>query len=151
MLKGYIGPFTWDVRRLVASVNIITYSKAYSDEKIAKIISCLVRSYLTQIHEYCNSPEQHHIGITSDNTTGPVNKLLKESRLGSKEAHLDTMTVVENFERKFIRSKTITDVDNQLRHQLILAFHDYVRTIPESKKESSWSYKVEKIIHFYYI
>ncbi|UJR21599.1 hypothetical protein I4U23_024681 [Adineta vaga] len=144
--EGYIGPFTWDIKRLVTSINLITYSKAYSDEKIVKIISCLVRAYITQIYEYCNSPEEHHMAITSENTRGPVNQLLKESRLGSKEAHLDKMTVVENFERKFIRSKNMKDVDDQLRHQIILAFQDYIRTIPESKKESSWSYKVKDII-----
>jgi len=81
--------------------------------------------------------------ITSENTKGSINKLLKQSRLGSKETHLDTMTVIENFERKFIRSKNIKDVDDQLHHQIILAFQDYLRTIPECKKESSWSYKVK--------
>src|SRR4051812_45762275 len=103
---GYFGPFTWDFKSLITSINLITNSKAYSDEKIIKILNCLVRSYLKQIYEYCNSSKQHHIAISSENTKkGPVNKLLKESRLGSKEAHLDTMTIVENFERKFIRSK----------------------------------------------
>jgi hypothetical protein len=82
--------------------------------------------------------------ITSENTRGPVNKLLKESRLGSKEAFLDTITTVDNFERKFTRSKTVKDVDNQLQHQILLAFQDYERTIPENKKEASWSYKVKR-------
>jgi len=123
-------------------MNLITYSKAYNDEKIAKILNCLVRSYLKQIYEYCNSSKQHYMAITSENTQGSINKLLKESRLGSKEAHLGTMTVVENFERKFIRSKNMKDVDDQLHHQIVLAFQDYVRTIPDSKKESAWSYKV---------
>ncbi|CAF1341441.1 unnamed protein product [Rotaria sordida] len=144
--EGYIGPFTWDVKRLVASINLITYSKAYSDEKIAQLIRCLVSSYLKQIYEYCNSREQHHMAITSENTHGPVNKLLKESRLGSREAHLDTMTVVENFERKFIRSKNAKDVDEQLRYQILQAFQDYLKTIPESKKEKPWSYRVKDIV-----
>ena len=130
------------MKRLVASVNLITFSKAYSDEKITHIIGCLVRAYLNQIYEYCNSSKQRHVGITTENTEGPVNILLKESRLGSKEEHLDKMTVVENYERKFIRSKTMKDVDPQLRHQIALAFQDYLRTIPESKKDTPWPYKV---------
>lgn len=141
-----MGPFTWDIKRLVASLNIITYSKAYSDEKIAKIISCVVRSYLQQVYEYCHASKNHHMAITSENTEGPVNKLLKESRLGSKEAHLDKMTIVENFERKFIRSKDMKDIDDQTRHQIILAFQEYLRTIPENKKESSLTYKIKDII-----
>lgn len=68
--------------------------------------------------------------------------------MGSKEAHLDTMTTVENYERKFIRSKTVTDVDDQLRHQLLLAFQEYLKTIPDYKKESSTSYQVESQLFF---
>ncbi|CAF2406550.1 unnamed protein product [Rotaria sp. Silwood2] len=144
--EGYIGPFTWDIKRLVASINLITYSKAYSDEKIAKIIRCLVSSYLRQIYEYCDSPEQHSIAITSENTRGTVNKLLKESRLGSTEEYLNTMTTIENFERKFIRSKTAKDVDDQLRHQILTAFQEYQQTIPPSKKQTKWSYAVKDIV-----
>ena len=130
-------------------MNLIAYSKAFSDEKIAQIIRCLVRSYLEQVYEYCNSPKQRHVGITSENTEGAVNILLKESRLGSKEAHLDRMTLVENYERRFIRSKTVKDVDAQLRHQITLAFQEYLRTIPESKKDSSWPHKVNAVESFF--
>jgi uncharacterized protein (DUF2252 family) len=64
--------------------------------------------------------------------------------LGSKETHLDTMTTIENYERRFIRSNITSDVDDQLRHQLLLAFQEYVRTIPEHKKEATWSYRVKQ-------
>ena len=137
-----MGPFIWDVKRLVASINLIMYSKAFSDEKIAKIIGFLVQSYLMQIHALCRAHDSSHVSITSENTRGSVNKLLKESRLGSKEAHLDTMTVVENYERKFLRSDTMRDVDDQLRHDVLLAYQDYLRTIPESKRGDGRSYQV---------
>ena len=145
-IQGYIGPFTWDIKRLVTSINLITYSKAYSDEKIAKILCCVIRAYLKQIYEYCNSPEEHHMAITAANTRGPVNNLLKESRLGSKEDHLNKMTIVENFERKFIRSKNTKDVDEQLAHQIVKAFQDYVRTRPDNKKQATSSYKIKDIV-----
>ena len=73
-----------------------------------------------------------------------MNTLLKQTRLASKEANLNTMTTIENYERKFIRSDIIKDVDDQLRHQLLLAYQEYLRTIPEIKKEASWSYQVER-------
>jgi hypothetical protein len=123
-------------------LNLISFSKAYCDAKIEKIITCVVRSYLAQVYECCNSPNQRHVMLTSENTQGSVNKLLKETRLGSKETNLDTMTVIENYERKLKRSDTIKDVDDQTRHQLLLAFQEYERTIPNYKKEASWSYKV---------
>jgi hypothetical protein len=82
------------------------------------------------------------MAITSANTRGPVNNLLKESRLGSKEENLDKTTVVENFERKFIRSKGTKDVDDQLCNQILQAFQDYLKTVPDNKIEPSSSYKV---------
>jgi len=75
---------------------------------------------------------------------------LKETRLRSREANLNTMTTIENYERRFIRSDVINDVDDQLRHQLLLAYQEYLRTIPEKKKEASWSYQVKRKIHFFF-
>ena len=135
-LQGYIGPFTWDVKRLLASINIIAYRKAFSDEKIARVLECLLRAYLDQIDVYCRSNDSYYMAITSENTEGAVNKLLKESRLGSKEAHLNSMTTIENYERKFCRSKTVKDVDDQTREQVLAAFDRYVQTIPEHEKKS---------------
>lgn len=107
---------------------------------------------MKQIYEYCHESEGHHKAITSDNTQGPVKKLLLESRLGSKETHLNTMTMIENFERKFIRSKNAKDVDDQLHRQIIKAFEDYLKTIPENKKELTWSYKVNtNFMNFFFL
>ncbi|CAF0805197.1 unnamed protein product [Adineta ricciae] len=144
--EGYIGPFTWDIKRLLASLNLIMFAKAYCDAKIEKILETVVRSYLKQIYGYCDTPEQHLVPITHENTEGPVNILIKESRLGSKEDHLNTMTYIEDYQRKFIRSKIVKDVDDTLRHQILLAFQDYVRTIPESKRESTMTYRVKDIV-----
>lgn len=134
------------MKRLVASVNLIAYRKAFSDEKIVKVIECLLRAYLAQIDEFCRSPDLHYVAITSDNTRGPVNKLLKESRLGSKEDHLNQMTVIENYERKFHRSNAMKDIDDQTRDQVLSAFENYLRTIPEHKKSRSDAYQVKDIV-----
>ena len=130
------------MKRLVASVNLIAFSKAYSDEKIASIVRSLVTAYVAQINEFCQASDSPFTALTSANTTGPVNKLLKEARLGSKEARLNKITVVENYERKFIRSSTAKDVDDQLRHEILFAFQEYLRTIPESKKQQASAYQV---------
>ena len=127
---------------MVASINLIAYSKAYSDAKIEKMITDLVRAYVAEIHQCCKESEKNLLPISSENTRGPVNHLLKESRLGSKEAHLNKMTVIENYERRFIRSDVVKDVDDELRHELLVAFQEYVRTIPESKREGTASYQV---------
>lgn len=128
---------------MVASINLIAYSKAFCDEKIEKILAVLLRAYVTEIHHYCEAPEKELIPLSSENTQGAVNMLIKQSRLGSKEANLSKMTTVENFERKFIRSDTVKDVDDLMRHKLLLAFQKYVETIPQNKKQSPTTFQVE--------
>ncbi len=56
------------------------------------------------------------------------------------------MTFIENYERKFKRTEIVKDVDNKLYEQLLVAFNEYVRTIPEHKKEKSMAYKVKDIV-----
>lgn len=130
---------------MLVSLNLIAFSKAFCDKKIEKILDCVLRSYLKEIYAYCQSPEKRYEPICSENTTGHVNLLLKESRLGSNEENLDKMTYIENYERKFIRSNTITDVDDVTRHQILVAFQEYIQTIPTSKKEANWAFKVKLI------
>ena len=40
-------------------------------------------------------------------------------RVKSHAAHLDSMTVIENYDRRFIRSKTIKDVDDSTRTEIL--------------------------------
>lgn len=62
------------------------------------------------------------------------------------------MTEIENYDRRFIRSKYIQDVDAELRDDLMRAFKAYLDTIPESKKVADKSfgnqltYKVKDIV-----
>ena len=46
------------------------------------------------------------------------------------------MTCIENYDRRFIRTKYTQDVDANLRDNLIRAFQKYLETVPENKKHS---------------
>ena len=104
--EGYVGPFTWDVKRLIASINLICYSKGFSDREIEHILIVCIEEYLKQVYEFCQHSKDH-FALTSTNTSGKIRKLLNETRLKSHVAHLDSLTCIENYDRRFIRSKTI--------------------------------------------
>ncbi|CAF0865701.1 unnamed protein product [Adineta ricciae] len=131
--EGYIGPFTWDVKRLIASINLICYSKGFSDREIEHILIVFVEEYLKQVYHFCKNAKDH-FALTLRNTSGKIKKLLNEARIKSHVAHLDSMTCIENYDRRFIRSKHIQDVDDNLRDSLMRAFQKYLETIPENKK-----------------
>ena len=63
------------------------------------------------------------------------------------------MTSIENYDRKFIRSKYIQDVDNKLCKDLLGAFETYLKTIPENKKprkthsnDNQLTYRIKDIV-----
>ena len=131
--EGYFGPFTWDVKRLVASLNLVAYSKGFSDREIEHILIICVEEYLKQVYEFCKRAKDQ-FALTLKNTSGKVKKLLNETRIKSHVAHLDSMTCIENYDRKFIRSKFVQDVDDQMRDDLMRAFQKYLETVPDTKK-----------------
>ncbi|CAF1133214.1 unnamed protein product [Adineta steineri] len=148
--EGYCGPFTWDIKRLLASLNLVAHSKGCSDIEIEQILRTCVESYLKQVDEFCQQPDNIFL-LTLTNTTGKIKKILNETRIKSHVEHLNSMTVIEDYDRRFIRSKTIKDVDDDLRADILEAFENYVKTIPEFKKKGdqnseNFSYHIKDIV-----
>ena len=144
--EGYLGPFTWDVKRLVASLNLICYSKAFSDEEIGRILHACVEAYVEQVHEFCRQ-KKDQFSLSMANTTGKINELLNETRAKSRANHLDSMTYIVDYDRKFIRSKLVQNVGKDLQDQLIRAFQSYLETIPENKKYCDRGYNGGEITY----
>jgi uncharacterized protein (DUF2252 family) len=162
--EGYCGPFTWDVKRLLASLNIVAHSKGFSDREIEEILRVCAEAYLKQVYEFCKRPDEK-FSLTLKNTTGKVKKLLNETRIKSHAAHLDKMTVIKDYDRKFIRSEKIKDVDETLREQIFMvtnfsskvfkehflffkAFQNYLKSIPQNKKgeNKDQSYNIKDVV-----
>jgi hypothetical protein len=95
-------------------LNIVAHSKGFSDREIEQILRVCAESYLKQVDQFCQEPD-NHFSLTLKNTTGKVKQILNETRIKSHVAHLDSMTNIEDYDRRFIRSKMIKDVDENLR------------------------------------
>ncbi|CAF4196554.1 unnamed protein product, partial [Adineta steineri] len=146
----YCGPFTWDVKRLLASLYLIGHSKGFSDREIEEILRICVESYLKKVYEFCKQ-KNDYFALTLKNTSGKIKKLLNETRIKSHVAHLDSMTNIENYDRRFIRSKIVQDIDDTTRTDILNAFETYIKSVPESKKTSGYSegrkdYKVKDVV-----
>ncbi|CAF4167200.1 unnamed protein product [Adineta steineri] len=148
--EGYCGPFTWDIKRLLASLNLVAHSKGFSDKEIEQILRTCAESYLKQVDEFCQQPN-NSFSLTLKNTSGAIKKILNETRIKSHVANLESMTVIEDYDRRFIRSKMIKDVDENLRQDIIKAFTSYLKTIPEYKKKGdksseNFNYNIKDIV-----
>ncbi|CAF1278968.1 unnamed protein product [Adineta steineri] len=133
--ESYLGPFTWDVKRLLASLNIVCYSKGFSDDDIKQVLHVCVETYLKQVKEFCRKSDDH-FSLTLQNTSGKIKQLLNETRIKSHVALLNKLTNIENYDRKFIRTKYVQNVDKILYEKLMRAFQQYLDSIPENKKYS---------------
>ncbi|HET6661300.1 MAG TPA: DUF2252 family protein, partial [Rubrobacter sp.] len=50
--EAYLGNFTWDIKRMVASVALLAWMKAISDADIASLIETYVRAYVEQVRYF---------------------------------------------------------------------------------------------------
>ena len=126
--EGYCGPFTWDVKRLLASLYLVAHSKGFSDAEIEEILRICAESYVRQVYEFCRQ-QNDHFALTLQNTEGKIKKLLNETRVKSHAAHLDSMTNIENYDRRFIRSKTIKDVEEPTRTELLKVRSSFCQSV----------------------
>ena len=145
--EAYLGHFTWDIKRMVASVALLAWMKAISDADIASLIEAYVRAYVEQVRYFVESDRDHEYALRLETTDGEIREVLLETRLHTRVDLLDNMTLVnENFERRFRRSSGVRELDDAERARVHAAFEAYLETIPEPKRFRSLTYEVKDIV-----
>src|SRR5215218_6410174 len=125
--EAYLGHFTWDIKRMVASVALLAWSKAISDADIASLIQTYVRSYVEQVRYFVESDRDHEYALRLATTDGQVHEILRETRLNTRIGLLDRVTLIdESFERRFRRCPGGRDLDDEERTSVQAAFEAYL-------------------------
>jgi uncharacterized protein (DUF2252 family) len=145
--EAYLGHFTWDIKRMVASVALLAWTKAISDADIASLIETYVRSYVEQVRYFVESDRDHEYALRLETTDGIVHEILLETRLNTRIGLLDRITLIdEDFERRFRRSPGVRDLDDSERARVQAAYEAYLNTIPEERRFRSLTYQVKDIV-----
>src|SRR5215216_953417 len=145
--EAYLGHFTWDIKRMVASVALLGWMKAISDADIASLIETYVKGYVEQVRYFVESDRDHEYSLRLETTEGDIREILLETRLNTRVDLLDKMTLInENFERRFRRSPGVRELDGVERARVHAAFEAYLETIPEAKRFRSLTYEVKDIV-----
>lgn len=137
--EAYLGPFTWDVKRLLTSLNLVCHSKGFSDKEIRDILTTCTEEYVKQVKRFCHS-SQDKLKLSLRTTKGKIQELLLKTRVISHVDHLNRMTHIENYDRRFILTENTVEVDKEVHDKLSKAFEFYLKTIPEHKKHSGVGY-----------
>ena len=144
--EAYLGHFTWDVRRMAASLALLGFAKALSDEAIERMIETYGRAYLEQVRLFATGDRDSEYRLTLENTEGVLHAVLLRARLETRVGLLDAATTVEGAERHFSSASGVRRLEDDERAEVEQAYEAYLETIPEVKRQHSVSYSVKDVI-----
>jgi uncharacterized protein (DUF2252 family) len=144
--EAYLGHFTWDLRRLAASLALLGFAKALSDEAIERMIATFARAYVGQVRAFATGDRDREFRLTLDNTHGVLHDVLLRARLETRIGLLEGTTMIEDAERHFSAGPGVRRLDGGERAEVENAFAAYMDTIPEVKRQHSVSYAVKDVI-----
>ena len=82
--EAYIGHFTWDVTRFAASLALLGWRKAISDDDISRLVRGYVGAYLDQVRRFTDDAHDREFSLNLATTDGPVHQVLQLARLRTR-------------------------------------------------------------------
>ena len=70
--EAYLGHFTWDLQRMAASLGLLGFRMALSDDTIREMIRTYAVAYLDQVRSFATGDRDDEFRLTLDNTDGAV-------------------------------------------------------------------------------
>ncbi|BBH65952.1 hypothetical protein ACTI_26370 [Actinoplanes sp. OR16] len=143
--EAYVGPFSWDLKRFAASVALIGYSKALSDDNITALVTTFAQSYLTELRAIANGGDDAIGSITLENADGVLRRVLQEARLNTRVDLLAGQTTIDDYERRFSLGDGVYEVEPDTESQVRAAFQQYLSTLPEHSRPIATNIKDIKL------
>ncbi|MBA2561120.1 MAG: DUF2252 domain-containing protein, partial [Propionibacteriales bacterium] len=133
--EAYVGHFSWDLRRFVASLALMGWQKALPEDEVRTLSAGYLRAYVEQVGHYVEEPSDEAYALRLDNTEGAIHAVLLSARMSTRLGLLDSMTEVVDHERRFTPRPDTRALKKTERRRVVAAFKRYLETIPESKRE----------------
>ncbi len=144
--EAYLGHYTWDLRRMAASVSLLGFTMALSDETVRAINEAYANSYADQVRAFAEGDRDEEFRLTLHNTDGTVRTVLLAARQTARVKMLEAQTVVEGGDRSFSDGAGVRRLGHDEQGMVYAAFQAYLETVPEDKRQQSVSYTVKDIV-----
>ncbi|MCP9274845.1 DUF2252 domain-containing protein [Mycolicibacterium arenosum] len=144
--EAYVGHFTWDVQRFVASIALMCWQKALSDESIAMLIETFTRAYVRQVRWFVDVEDDSSFSLNLLTARGAVLTALQSARLSTRAEMLDRITFVDEYDRRFRDASGVVRLDDDERGRVESAFARYLDTIPRTQRFRGIAYDVKDVI-----
>ncbi len=129
--EAYLGHWTWDLARFTASLSLLCWQKALPDETIDSLVAAYVRAYADQVEHYRSVADDSEWALTLRTAEGPVLDALHRAKLSTRFAMLDSMTVVEDYRRRFADAAGVRRLGDEEEARVRAAFDAYLSTLPD--------------------
>jgi uncharacterized protein (DUF2252 family) len=143
--EAYLGHFTWDIQRFAASMALLGWRKALSDDDITALVRTYTRAYLDQVRYFTETADDRSFALRLDTTEGPVHQVLQLARLRTRVALLDQITETDGFDRKLRDGPGLRRLDDDERAGVEAAFERYIESIPEAKRFHGVTYAIKDV------
>ncbi|HWM57683.1 MAG TPA: DUF2252 domain-containing protein [Pseudonocardia sp.] len=143
--EAYIGHFTWDVTRFAASLALLGWRKAISDDDITGLVQAYTRAYLEQVRQFVDRSDDRGFSLRLGTTDGAVEQVLQLAKLRTRVGLLDGITETEGFDRILRDGPGLRRLGADERAAAMDAFERYIESIPESKRLRGVAYAVKDV------
>src|SRR4051795_1322954 len=110
--EAYLGHWTWDLQRMAASLVLLGYAKALSDETIRRLVRAYALAYADQVREFASEEGDDDFRITLEDAEegSALRATLLAARLKTRIDLLEATTAVEGHERHFADARGVRPV-----------------------------------------
>jgi uncharacterized protein (DUF2252 family) len=133
--EAYLGHFTWDLRRFVASLALLGWQKALPEDDVRRLSRTYLDAYVDQVRHYVKVEKDDAFALRLDNTDGAVHEVLVTARMCTRVEMLDDTTEVVDHERRFARGSGVRELGKTERGKVERAFKRYLKTLSDSKRQ----------------
>jgi uncharacterized protein (DUF2252 family) len=133
--EAYLGHFSWDLRRFVASLALMGWQKALPEDAVRELAGDYLRAYVEQIHVYVEEERDDAHALDLETAEDHILGVLRVARSATRIALLQRLTVLDGDERRFHRGRRTRELDDEERGRVTQAFASYLETIPPDKRE----------------
>ena len=144
--EAYLGHYTWDLKRFVASVALLSWVKALPDQDIEHLLEVYLRAYVDQVEYFRHSDRDHAWALTLETAQGAVRTALLDAQLSTRVTLLDKQTVVEDYQRRSRHGPGVRQLDDAERSRVEDAYGRYLDSIVRSKRMGSLSYRLKDVV-----
>ncbi|NLE78434.1 MAG: DUF2252 domain-containing protein [Rhodococcus sp.] len=145
--EAYVGHFSWDLRRFVASLALMGWQKALPESTVRELAETYLRSYIEQVEHYVRRDMDDEYAVGLDNSRGAIRDLLLSARVSTRISLLEKVTVLEDYDRRFRRGRGVRDLDEAEHAMVCQAFDTYVERLPEGKRsERPDFYRIKDVV-----